>query len=105
MTSAREEGQRKGKEDQTVDVLQESKLLTRIGRTISWLGWLGAFLAFMGGVIYWIEIAIRPEANGLEVFYATMAAFVGPVMLGLAAAALGHILTLVATYVGMKSRY
>ena len=87
-----------------MDILKETQRLAALGTTIAWFGWLGSFIAAVGGGVMLVWMWTQ-GATGFQVYMTSVAGFMAPILTGIAVAGIGNILTVVAHYVGMKSRY
>ena len=87
-----------------MNIQKDAARLATIATVFVWVGWLAVIYAFIAGIIWWIDIASRPNFNFIEAFIISSAAIGVPLFLALIVAAAGHALRLFALYVSSKSQ-
>lgn len=87
-----------------MDLQREAARLASIATFFVIVGWVAVAYAFIAGILWWIDLAGRPNVNFLEAFAISAGAIGGPLFLALIVAAFGHALRLFAMSVASRSR-
>ena len=87
-----------------MNLQRDAARLVTISTVFVWVGWLAVLYCFIAGLLWWIDLAGRPNFNFLEAFAISAAAIGGPLFMALIVAGLGHTLRLFALYVASRSQ-
>jgi len=66
-----------------MNLQRDAARLVTISTVFVWVGWLAVLYSFIAGLLWWIDLAGRPNFNFLEAFAISAAAIGGPLFLAL----------------------
>ena len=81
-----------------MELRTEARRLATIATIFVWVGWFTVVYAIVAGIIWWIDLASKPEFNVIGALGLSLAAIGGPIFLALIVAGMGHFLRLFAMW-------
>jgi hypothetical protein len=85
-----------------MELRTEARRLATVATIFVWVGWFTVIYAIVAGIVWWIDLASKPEFNVIGALGLSLAAIGGPIFLALLVAGLGHFARLFAMYVGTR---
>lgn len=86
-----------------MELQREAGRLASVATFFVIVGWVAVVYALIAGILWWIDLAGRPNVNFLEAFAISAGAIGGPIFLALLITALGHGLRLFAMSVASRA--
>ncbi len=87
-----------------MELQREAGRLASVATFFVIVGWFAVIYAFVAGILWWIDLASRPNVNIFEAFAISASAIGGPIFLALLVTALGHGLRLFAMSVASRAQ-